>query len=72
MSQEEKQLLERINSYCSYGVLVVTICFCALIYWGNRQLMETNYHPNAQHEQQVNNAKVMMVKHTSSTTTTNQ
>ena len=62
MSQEEKQLLERINSYCSYGVLVVTICFCALIYWGNRQLANQNPYPNAQYEQPVNQGKVVVVK----------
>jgi len=54
MSTEEKQLLERVNNYCSYGVLLITICFCALIYWGNRQM-----NPEIDIDTKVNNREII-------------
>jgi len=54
MRDEEKRVLERVHTYCSYGVLVITICFCALIYWGNQQLGGQSSLPNANQQELYN------------------
>ena len=73
MKDEEKQLFERINSYCSYGVLVITICFCALIYWGNRQLSSEEAPKADNHEIYENNTmKPVLVRKASTSTTSSQ
>ncbi|MGB0522726.1 MAG: hypothetical protein ACPGJS_07185 [Flammeovirgaceae bacterium] len=70
MREEDKQFLERVNAYCSYGVLVVTICFCALIYWGNQQLNLGTIPPKVEnHEVYDNGSDHVIVKATTSSTT---
>lgn len=74
MKDDEKQLFERINSYCSYGVLVITICFCALIYWGNQQLSMENEAPKADNRNlyQNNTAKPILIHEASVSSTSSQ
>ena len=65
MKNDEKQLLEKVNAYCSYSFLVVTICFCALIYWGNHQLnpvIEPAKVDNKKIEQMEDSNKVLVLK----------
>lgn len=70
MRNEEKRLLERVHAYCSYGVLVITICFCGLIYWGNQQINGTDNPPKVDHQELFDNGSDEILARTAKASST--